>query len=98
MCGILKDSLLGVIILTKFVDPDSYSCYGYGITFDSGSPCTILNSYGENIIVFEVENNSPVDTNNKNKHLVLYEGAKQRLNNTSITAESKYSINFSSLG
>ena len=90
--------MLGAIKLTKFVDPDSYSCYGYGITFDSGSPCTILNSYGENIIVFEVENNSPVHTNNKKKHLILCEGPKQGLNNTSITAESKYSINFSSLG
>ena len=54
---------------------------------------------GKNVVIFGVSNSSSVNTNNKkNNILVLSEGPTQRLNDATVTAEAKYSINFSISG
>ena len=59
----------------------------------------ILQTYDNNVIVFGVDNNSLVHTHNLKKGiLVLYGGLTYGLDDTSITAEAKYSINFTESG
>ena len=54
---------------------------------------------GKNVVIFGVSNSLSVNTNNKkNNILVLSEGSTQRLNDATVTAEAKYSINFSISG
>ena len=50
---------------------------------------------GENIIIFGVNMSSSVHIGNKNKDiLILGEGPTQGLDDTTLTAEANYSINF----
>ena len=54
-----------------------------------------LQTYDNNFIFFGVDNNSLVHTHNLKKGiLVLYGALTYELDDTSITAEAKYSINF----
>ena len=62
------------------------------IGFDSCLLCSILNSWGKNVIISGVDNNSSVHTGNKKSIFALGEGPRQGLDNTLITAEKKYSI------
>ena len=53
----------------------------------------------ENVVIFRADMSSSVHIDNKNKDiLVLGEGLTQGLNNTTLTAETKYSIYFTELG
>ena len=63
---------------------------------DSGSLFSYLSfDWGKNVVIFEVGNSSSVHFNNKKKDiLVLGEGRTQGLDDTTITAEAKYSVNF----
>ena len=50
---------------------------------------------GENVIIFGVDNSSSVHIDGRKKNiLVLGEGPTQGLGNATITAETKYPINF----
>ena len=83
--------------LTKKADPDKCGHSGYGIGFDARSHFSLTDgSCGKNVIIFWVDNSSSVYDNNKKviKILVLGEGLTQGLNDTTITAKAKYSINF----
>ena len=54
--------------LTKNADPDKYSYFGFGIGFDSRSPFLHQNfDWGKNVIIFRVDNNSSVHTDNEKK-------------------------------
>ena len=54
--------------LTKNADPDKYSYFGFGIGFDSHSPFLHQNfDWSKNVIIFRVDNNSSVHTNNEKK-------------------------------
>ena len=54
---------------------------------------------GKNAIIFRIENSSSVYIGNYEKDiLVLNEGPTQAFDDTTITAEAKYSINFTRLG
>ena len=54
---------------------------------------------GENIIIFGVNMSSSVHIGNKNKDiLILGEGPTQGLDDTTLTAEAKYPINFTQSG
>ena len=53
---------------------------------------------GKNIIVFGVDNSSPVHTDGKKKILVLGEGPTQGLDNATIIADAKYPNNFTESG
>ena len=89
--------MFGAVKLTRNGNPNKNSYLGYGIGFDSRSLISILNfDCGENAIIFGVDMSSFVHANNKNKN-IFYFGKRQTkgLDDTSITAETEYSINFS---
>ena len=80
--------------ITTNTDTDKYSYARYCIGFDSCSLFSISNSWGKYLFIFEVGNNSSVHTDNREKIIVLGEGSTQVLDDTSVTFEAKYSINF----
>ena len=60
----------GAVKMTKNPDSDKYSYSGYGIGFNSWS-FFILNFYfGENFIIFGVENSSSRLTDNRTKDIL----------------------------
>ena len=86
-----------VVKLTKNADPNKCSYSGYGIGFDSRSLFAFPGiDWGKNVVIVGVVNSSSMHIDNKKKViLVLGEGPTQGLDNTAITADAKYSINFS---
>ena len=53
----------------------------------------------KNVIIFGADMSSSVHVDNKGKHmLILVEGATQGLDDTTLTAEAKYPINFTQSG
>ena len=93
----LKDSLLGAVKLTKNANPDKYFYSGCGIGFDSRSLISFPNfDKGKNVIISGADMSSSVHANSKNKDILfLSKGQAKGLDNTSLTAEAGYSINFS---
>ena len=83
--------------LTKNFDPDKYKYSGYGIGLELRSEFSLPDSsMGKNAIIFRVNLSSSVHIVNKNKDiLILGKGPTHRLDNTTLTAEAEYSINFS---
>ena len=81
--------------LTKTSDSVKYS-YGYGIRFDCPSIFSLSNfeMIGVKIFFLGVDNSSSVQIDNKKDILVPCDSLRQTLNDTTITAEAKYSINF----
>ena len=77
-------------------DPDKYKYSGYGIGFNSRWQFSWTDgSVGNNVIIFGVDNSSPMHVDGRNKKiLVLGEGLTQDLDNATITAEAKYPIYF----
>ena len=52
-------------------------------------------STGRNVVIFRADMSSSVHVHNKNKHiLILGEGSTQVLDDTALSAEAKYPINF----
>ena len=86
--------MFGAVKLTKNLDPDKYSYSRYGIGFDSRSIFSYSGfDWDKNVVIFH---SSSVHSDNKKKDiLVLLEVPTQGLDDTTITAEAKYSINFS---
>ena len=84
--------MFGAVKLTRHPNIDSYKYSGYGIGFDRKGKFSFDNGFGHNAIIFGVDMSS---SNNKTKNiLVLGEGITQGLDNTTLTAEKKSSINF----
>ena len=82
-------------VLTKNPYSVKYSYSGCGIELDSSLLCFVL---GKNLVIFVAENSSSVHADKGRKNiLVLGEGSTQRLADALITAEAKYSTNFSRL-
>ena len=91
----LKNCLFGAVELTKDPDIDKYKYSGYGIVFDRKGKFSTGNGFVQNVIIFGVDMSSYAHANNKNKNiLILGESLTQGLDNTTSTAEKKYSINF----
>ena len=92
----LKDCLFGNVKITKNTDPDKYSYSGYEIGSNSCSIFSIPNIHcGKNAIIFGVDVSSSVHIDNENKDiLILHKGPTQGLDNTTLTAEAEYYINF----
>ena len=64
----LKGCLFGAVKLTKNADLDKYSYSGYGSGVDLHSLFLTSNfDFGENIIIFDVDNSSSIHANNKEK-------------------------------
>ena len=84
----------GAVKLTKNVDFDQYSYSGYGIGFDACGSFLLSDGagFGKNIIF----GMSPyVHINDKKKDiLILGKGPTDGLDDTTLTPEKEYSINF----
>ena len=93
----LKDCLFGGVKLAKTADPDKYVYGGHGIGFDSRSEYSLLDSsVCKNVIIFGVDLSSSVHMDNKKKDILILDiGPTQRLDDTTLSAEVQYSINFS---
>ena len=92
---ILKNYLFETVILTKNADIEKYGYSGYGIRFDRRSRFSYPSGqFGQNVLIFGADMSSSAHIDNKKKHiLVLGKGPTRGLEHT-ITAEKKYSINF----
>ena len=67
----------------------------HGIGFDRKGKFSVSNGFGRNCIIFGVDMCSSVHVDNKkNVFLILGEDPTQGLDDTTLTAERKYSINF----
>ena len=79
-----------------YADPDKYKYSDYGIGFDSCSEFSFTDeSVEKNFIIFGADMSPSVHIDNKNKDiLVLAEEPTQGLDDTTLTAEAKYLINF----
>ena len=92
----LGNCLFWSVKLTKNSDLDKYKYCGYGIGFVSRSKFSLPDgSMGRNVIIFGVYLNSSVHIHNEGKDiLILGEGPTQGLDDTTLTVEAKYPINF----
>ena len=92
----LNDCLFGAVKLTKNADTDRYKYSGYGIGFDSQSGFSLPDgSIGKIVIIFGADMSSYVHIDNKGKNiLTLGEEPIKGLDYAILTAEAKYSINF----
>ena len=92
----LGNCLFGSVKLAKYADLDKYKYTGYSIVIDSRSELLFTDgSYRKNVIIFGADMSSSVHVDNKRKDiLILGEGPTQGLDDTTLTAEPKYSINF----
>ena len=81
---------------STYADLNKLKYTGYDIGFDCRSQFLLTNgSYGKNVIIFKLDMSPSVDVDNKEKDmLILGEGTTQRLDDTTLTAEPKYPINF----
>ena len=97
--------LFGSVKLTKNADIDKYKYTGYGKGFDFHSEVLFTDeSYGKSVIIFGADMSSSVHgkryvIREKGKDiLILCEGPTQGLHDITLTAEAKYSINFTQSG
>ena len=91
----LENCLFGAVKLTKSPNIDKYKYYGYGIGFDRKGKFSFGDEFGQNVIIFGGDMSSSVHSNSKTKIiLILGEGITQGLDDTTLTAGKRYSINF----
>ena len=92
----LSNCLFGSVKLAKNNDSDKYKYSRYGIGFYFHLEFLLTDgSMGRNAIILGTDMSSSVHIDNKNKDiLILGEGATQGLDDTTLTAEVKYPINF----
>ena len=90
-----SDSAVGKS-LVKSGDIDNCKYSGYGIGFDmKGTFSFPTGRFSENVIIFGVDMTSSAHVDNKKKDIsTLREGLTQGLSDTTLTAEKKYSNNF----
>ena len=96
----LGNCLFGSVKLTKNADLDKHKYIGYGTGFDSPAEFLFTDgSYGKNVNILEADMSSSVLIDNKGKDiLILGERKTQGLDDTTLTAEAKYPINFTQSG
>ena len=81
--------------LTENADSDKYGCSGHGIRFDARLQfCLSIGEWGKNVVISGVGNSSPMHTDDRMKDILVHgEGPTGRLDDTTITSETKYSVN-----
>ena len=96
----LKVCLFWGVKSAKNVDPDKYVYSGYVSGFHTRVEYSFANgSEDKNVITFGADMRSSVHIDDKGKYiLILGKGITQGLNNTTLAAETLYSINFTRLG
>ena len=91
----LENSFFGAVKLVKNADVDEYKYSGYVIGFERHGNFSVANGFNRNVIIFGVDISSNLHVDSKKKYiLVLSESPTQGLDDTVLTAEKKYSINF----
>ena len=87
-------------MLTKNADLNKYRYSGHSIRFDSPSQLSLPDgSWGKNVITFGVDNSHSIDIDNIKKNIPIFgEGPTQGIDDTKITAEYEYPINFTEWG
>ena len=96
---VVESSLFGAVKLIKNTDIDKYKYSGYGIRFDRREKFSVPGGFGRNGLVFSVDMSSSVHIDHNGKDiLMLGEGPTQGLDDITIIAEKKYSINFTENG
>ena len=93
----LGDCLFGAVELTKNVHAHKYPYSGYVIGFNARSQFPLPSGErGKNIVIFGLDNSLSVHVDNRKKNiLVLGERPPDGLDDTTITAEAKCSVNIS---
>ena len=94
----VQNTLFGAVSLTKNADVNKYKYSGYGIAFNRTSIFSFPGGgTGQNVIISAVDINSSIHVDNKTGKdiLILQKDPSQGLGEHSLTAEEKYSINFS---
>ena len=93
----MNNCLFGSVTLTKDADPGKYNYCSCSIGFDSRSE--FLFTSGKKCHLFGADKSLSGHIDNKNKDiLILVEGPTQELDDTALTAEAKYPINFTQSG
>ena len=92
----LNNCLIGSVKVTKNANPDNYKHRGYRIGYDFRSKFLLTDGgKGKNFITFGADMGSSVRIENKTKDiLILVEGPTQELDDTTLTVEAIYPINF----
>ena len=92
----LGNCLFVSVKLSKNVDLDKYKYSGSGIGFDSRSEFSLPDgSMGRNVIIIGADLISSAHIDSKEKDILVFgEGTTQGLDDTTLTAEAKYPINF----
>ena len=89
----------GAVKLTKNLDPDKCSYSGYIILIDVLGTFSLLNEgFSKNIRTFGANVSSSVHVDDKKDNPILHKSPVQRLDYTTLTAEVKYSVNFTEQG
>ena len=89
----MENCLFGEVKLTKNIDIDESRYSGYGIEFDRKKKFSVTNGSGRDCIICGVDMSSSVHVNNKEKYiLVLGEGTRQELDDTTLTAEKNIQL------
>ena len=95
---VFKNGLFGAIKITNTTnsDTDKWQYSGYGVGFDSTDSFTDPDGgNGENVIIFGAGLGSSRHANNKTESvLIRSHGLIQKINDTTIYAEKRYSPNF----
>ena len=83
--------------LTKNSDPHKYKYSSYGTKFDASGSFSQFDSsgFGKNVIIFVVNMTSSAHAENKKKDILTHgKGPTQGLNDTTLTAKTERSTNF----
>ena len=93
----LGNCLFGTVKLNKDADLNKYSYSGYNIGFDPHRFFSLSDSsdLGKNVIMPGVDNSSSAHVNVRQKHILsLGKDSVQGLEDTALTTEAEYFINF----
>ena len=95
----LGNCLFGFIKPTKNADLDKCKYVGYGTRFDSRSEFLFTDGSYWKMSIFGADVSSSVHVDNTGKYVLIFgEGPTQELDDTTLTAEAKYPINFTQSG
>ena len=92
----LVNSLFGAIKLTKNPDIDKYRYSEYVTGFETHGSFSLsdLSGFDKNVVMFVADMSSSVHVNRKKNILILGKGPLYGFEDTTLTAEKEYAINF----
>ena len=91
----LENFLFGAVKSIKNADIDKYKYSGHGTGFVRQGTFSVANGFGRNVLISGVDMSYSMHVDNKKKDiLILGEDPAQGLDDTILSAEKRYSINF----